>query len=117
MIARSSLTTTLFAALLACDILAASLPDTSGPNYNIGPYHPYRPIPHSPSRSKTCVVKANENGSDDSQSILNALHECNNGGRVVFSKNEKYIIGTALDMTFLNHIDIGKDNARLEKTG
>jgi len=60
------------------------------------------------------LSKQNENGLDDLQSILNVLHECNNGNRVVFSKNEKYIIGTALDVRFLNHIDIGNDNAHLE---
>ena len=43
---------------------------------------------------------------DDSPYILSALHACNNGGHVVFDASTKYIIGTALDMTFLQHIDI-----------
>lgn len=38
---------------------------------------------------------------------MDALHSCNNGGHVVFKEGIKYTIGTALDLTFLNHIDIG----------
>jgi galacturan 1,4-alpha-galacturonidase len=112
MIAKT-LATAFVAALLPATSLAGSLPDgyisgQGGPNYKIGPHQPCRPIPPSPPRTRTCVVKANGNGNDDSANILAALHECNNGGHVIFSKNEKYIIGTALDMTFLNHIDLGK---------
>lgn len=44
---------------------------------------------------------------DDSQYILEALHECNNGGTVVFPEHWTYVIGTALNMTFLKHVDIG----------
>lgn len=111
MIAKS-LTAALIAALLPITLLASYLPDgyisgQSGPSYQIGPYQPCRPIPKGPPRTKTCVVKANGNGADDSQNILDALHDCNNGGHVIFTKDEKYIIGTALDMTFLDHIDIG----------
>lgn len=107
-----TLATAFVAALLPATSLAGSLPEGyisgyGGPNFKIGPYQPCRPIPPSPPRTRTCVVKANADGSDDSANILAALHECNNGGHVIFTKNEKYIIGTALDMTFLNHVDIG----------
>jgi len=68
---------------------------------------PYK-TPHSPPRSKVCYVKShNDSLTDDSTYIMDALHECNNGGHVVFKKGTKYLIGTALDLTFLNHIDIG----------
>jgi hypothetical protein len=77
-------------------------PNTVGPK---PPHHP--PYPPGP-RNKVCYVKTHNDGSDDSTYILNALHECNNGGHVVFKEGYNYTIGTALDLTFLNHIDIGK---------
>ncbi|KXL49328.1 MAG: glycoside hydrolase family 28 protein [Acidomyces sp. 'richmondensis'] len=43
---------------------------------------------------------------DDSQYILEALNECNNGGTVIFPEYWTYVIGTALNMTFLKHVDI-----------
>lgn len=107
-----SFTRAAVAALLPLSTLAGVLGQgyisgNSGPSCVIGPKQPFKPFPISYPRTRTCVVKANRDGSDDSQNILNALHECNNGGHVIFSKNEKYIIGTALDMTFLNRIDLG----------
>ena len=78
------------------------------PSYEIAPKHPYRPLPKSPARTRTCVVKShNDSVTDDSQYFLNALHECNNGGHVLLPTDSKYVIGTALNLTFLNHIDIG----------
>lgn len=110
--------------LFACGLLqatgvAASPYDTRGstdvvpskrPNYSIEPKHPSSPFPVSPERTKTCVVEACGNGSDDSANILKAIKECNNGGHVVFPKKDKFTIGTALDLTFLEHIDLGKLN-------
>lgn len=78
------------------------------PNHAVSPYHPRKSFPLSPERKKTCVVKKNTNGTDDSQNILNAIKNCNNGGHVVFPKDQKFTIGTALDLTFLKHIDLGK---------
>ena len=61
----------------------------------------------SPSRNKTCYVDShNDYSTDDSPYILDALKDCNNGGHVVFAKDTRYTIGTALDMTFLSHIDL-----------
>lgn len=57
---------------------------------------------------QVCPVKCEGSGQDDSKNILEALHKCNNGGRVVFEKSNEYTIGTALDLTFLNNIDIGQ---------
>jgi len=54
------------------------------------------------------VKSHNDCVTDDSTYILDALHDCNNGGHVVFKEGLKYTIGTALDLTFLKHIDIGK---------
>lgn len=72
------------------------------------PHRPFRPMPHSHPRVRTCHVRNNGNGVDDSDNILRALHECNHGGKVVFAEDKTYTIGTALDMTFLKNIDLGK---------
>jgi galacturan 1,4-alpha-galacturonidase len=64
-------------------------------------------VPVSPARKKTCTVKNSGNGKDDSKNVLSAIKDCNNGGHVVFSKGKTYTIGTALDLTFLKHIDLG----------
>ena len=72
------------------------------------PYHPKKACPASPPRNKTCSVKALGNGKDDSSNILKAIKQCNNGGHVVFPKDQKFTIGTALDLTFLNSIDLGE---------
>jgi galacturan 1,4-alpha-galacturonidase len=76
------------------------------PDVQCHPKHPSKPIPFSPSRTKTCYVDSNGDGSDDSQNILKAIHKCNAGGHVVFSADSTYIIGTALDLTFLKNIDL-----------
>ncbi|RAL67879.1 hypothetical protein DID88_008604 [Monilinia fructigena] len=71
-------------------------------------YSPKTPnrSPSPAARTKTCVVKSAGNGKDDSPAILTALKACNNGGHVVFSKGVTYSVGTAMDWTFLKHIDI-----------
>ena len=38
---------------------------------------------------------------------MHALRKCNHGGKVVFHEDKEYTIGSALDMTFLKHVDIG----------
>lgn len=72
------------------------------------PNHPFRPLPPSQPRTKTCHVASNGHGRDDSKNILRALHQCNHGGKVVFDADKVYTVGTALDMTFLKNIDLGK---------
>ncbi|KAB8304845.1 hypothetical protein EYC80_004182 [Monilinia laxa] len=71
-------------------------------------YSPKTPnrSPSPAARTKTCVVKSAGKGKDDSPAILSALNDCNNGGHVVFSKGVTYSVGTAMDWTFLKHIDI-----------
>jgi galacturan 1,4-alpha-galacturonidase len=84
---------------------------SSRPPINCRPHHPSKPPPSPPPRNRVCYVKSHNDGAtDDSKYILDALHDCNNGGHVVFKEGLKYTIGTALDLTFLNHIDIGKSN-------
>jgi galacturan 1,4-alpha-galacturonidase len=73
----------------------------------IAPKGPFRPMPKSALRTKECAVKSNGGTKDDSQNILEAIKSCNNGGRVVFGKGSKYMIGTALDLRQLKSIDLG----------
>ncbi|KAF4628804.1 hypothetical protein G7Y89_g9351 [Cudoniella acicularis] len=86
-----------------------SAPEHTSPRPSIS-CHPKTPhvSPHSPpTRTKVCYVNSHNDGvTDDSTYILDALHSCNNGGHVVFKEGTKYLIGTALDLTFLEHIDI-----------
>jgi galacturan 1,4-alpha-galacturonidase len=78
------------------------------PNHPIKPHHPAKQPPLSAERNKTCIVE-NARGSDqdDSDNILKAIKSCNNGGHVVFPKDQSYTVGTALDLQFLKHIDLG----------
>ncbi|PSN65120.1 pectin lyase-like protein [Corynespora cassiicola Philippines] len=76
------------------------------PHHAVAPHHPGKPFPNSPGRTKTCTVKSSGNGTDDSAAILSAIKKCNNGGTVVFPKDQRFTIGTALDLTFLKHIDL-----------
>jgi galacturan 1,4-alpha-galacturonidase len=66
-----------------------------------GGHHSF-PLP-----GRVCYVESAGEGKDDAMNILSAVHKCNNGGRVVFRKGVEYIIGTALDLTFMNNIDLG----------
>jgi galacturan 1,4-alpha-galacturonidase len=75
-------------------------------NNRVGPKPPFRPLPDSTHRTKVCKVDSHGDGRDDSDLILAALEKCNNGGRAVFDK--QYTIGTALNLQFLKHIDIGR---------
>jgi galacturan 1,4-alpha-galacturonidase len=73
------------------------------------PKSPKKPPPVPPPRSKVCYVKTHNDGvTDDSKYVLDALQQCNHGGHVIFKKGSNYTIGTALDLTFLDHIDIGE---------
>ena len=71
------------------------------------PNHPFKPLPGSQARTRTCHVANHGDGRDDSANVLSALKQCNNGGKVVFDADKKYTIGKALDMTFLKHVDLG----------
>lgn len=69
------------------------------------PGHPGKP--GQPARDgRVCTVKAGGNGQDDSQNILDAVHDCNNGGRVLFENGQHYTIGKAIDLTFMNSVDL-----------
>jgi galacturan 1,4-alpha-galacturonidase len=77
------------------------------PKIDISPKKPFKPFPSSPSRNRVCYVSSHNDGvTDDSDYILSAINKCNNGGHVIFSQGQKYLIGTALNLTYLNHIDL-----------
>lgn len=71
------------------------------------PHHPFKPLPASSARTKTCHVASHGHGKDDASNIMAALKKCNNGGKVVFDADTTYTVGTAMDMTFLKHVDLG----------
>jgi galacturan 1,4-alpha-galacturonidase len=78
------------------------------PQISPSPHEPRLPIQSPPKRHKVCVVETHGDGvTDDSSFILSAFHECNDGGHVLFARDSTYMIGTAMDWTFLKHIDIG----------
>ncbi|KAI2639348.1 polygalacturonase [Xylaria nigripes] len=76
----------------------------SRPNIQPFPHNSGRALPHSPCRTKSCSVKALGREEDDAPKILEAFHDCNYGGIVVLDGN--YTIATALDLTFLNGVDV-----------
>lgn len=79
----------------------------AGGAVRIGPKPPFRPMPVSTPRTRECVVKSSGGSTDDSANILDAVKACNDGGRVVFSKSAKYLVGKAMDLSKLRHIDLG----------
>lgn len=77
------------------------------PELSYEPNAPFLDLPASPSRNRTCFVKSHDDlTTDDSEYILSALHECNHGGQVVFPQGTTCVVGTALDLQFLKHVDI-----------
>ncbi|KAJ8131977.1 hypothetical protein O1611_g1646 [Lasiodiplodia mahajangana] len=101
------------AAIAVLATLATAVPVVDGhgdktalsrPNIKPFPHNSGRAKPHSPVRTKACSVTALGDGKDDALNILNAFHECNNGGTVVLDKD--YTIATALDLTFLDSVDV-----------
>lgn len=77
------------------------------PNISPSPYHTGQALPYSPPRDpkRQCfVIPGSGHDRDDAQAILTAVKKCNNGGTVILDK--EYRIGSPLDLTFLNHIDV-----------
>jgi hypothetical protein len=82
--------------------------ESNRPSLVYSPQRPYKKMHDSPKRHKKCVVKShNDFKTDDSSYVLKAVEKCNDGGHVVFPEGTTYVIGTALDLTGLKHIDIG----------
>lgn len=75
------------------------------PDIRPWPYDPGHALPLSPARTKSCKVEpSNGGGKDDAPQILEAFHDCNNGGTVVLDAN--YTIASPLDLTFLDSVDV-----------
>lgn len=114
---RYSASSLLCAASLLASTAAASAshhssPYSKRPEVVPSPKQPRLAVPSPAERTKFCTVKTHGNGSDDSAFVLSAFHECNNGGHVLFAANTTYTVGTAMDWTFLKHIDIGESASR-----
>ncbi|KAI0195801.1 polygalacturonase [Xylaria flabelliformis] len=76
----------------------------SRPNIEPFPHNSGRLKPVSSPRTKSCSVTALGGGEDDASQILDAFHDCNNGGTIVLDGD--YTIATALDLTFLDSVDV-----------
>lgn len=87
-------------------VVAASTADSGSKRRDIKPYPKQPKTPHyvSAARTKTCTVTGGK--TDDAPAILAAAKKCNDGGTVVFPKSSTYNVGTALDLTFLKHVDL-----------
>lgn len=73
------------------------------------PYGTGQEFPHSPPRDegRYCYAESGSfNGTtrDDAPGILKAFQDCNGGGTIVL--DQSYLIGSPLDLTFLEHVDI-----------
>lgn len=90
----------------------ASIPgkaELARPEITFDGRQPYQCLPESPKRHKTCKVKSHDDmKTDDSPYIMEALHKCNDGGKVIFPAGKTYVVGTAMNLQFLRHVDIGK---------
>lgn len=77
------------------------------PSLDYSPKTPTISPPVFAARKKICYVHCHNDGkTDDSKNFLHAITKCNDGGHIVFKKGLKYLIGTALDLTNLKHVDI-----------
>lgn len=77
------------------------------PEVSCAPHNLAQPLPlPSLERTQTCTIPASRNGTDDSGAVLSALHQCNNGGTVVFKPDTTYVIGKPLNLSFLQHVDL-----------
>lgn len=97
---------TLLAGLtLALGSIAEARDFVPRPNIAIGPKQPWKPMPVSAPRTKTCFVKPScTAGRDDTPKILAAFKECNNGGTVVLDK--EYTVCSPMDLRNLKNIDV-----------
>ncbi|KAJ5092483.1 hypothetical protein NUU61_007353 [Penicillium alfredii] len=91
---------------LLCSLSLAVQTNSHSRDAACKPHHPFRPLPATQPRARTCHVASHGHGRDDSASILSALKKCNHGGKVVFDAGKTYTIGKALDLTFLKHVDL-----------
>jgi hypothetical protein len=79
------------------------------------PFHSGKPHYPSPPCTRTCTVARPKpatiiNGTstpyDSGPDVLWAVRQCNPGGAVLFEKSQTYTIGTALDLTNLQNVDL-----------
>ncbi|PSN73831.1 exopolygalacturonase [Corynespora cassiicola Philippines] len=100
--------------LVLCTIASScAAPVTQGhhipsrPQVKPAPFDAGQALPYSPPRhpKKRCFVKAGQKEDrNDAKAILKAFKKCNGGGTIIL--DEKYRIGSPLDLTFLKHVDV-----------
>ena len=77
------------------------------PETTFKPMKPWRSHGKSKGREKICVVGSHDDFvTDDSDFIVDALEECNDGGVVVFPRGRTYVVGKAMDL-YLKSVDLG----------
>jgi galacturan 1,4-alpha-galacturonidase len=89
------------------DLMVRGDDSADRPTVTCSPHQPRLPKPTHPPRGKVCRVRCYNNGQDDSPAILEAVQDCNNGGRILFKEDCNYTVGTALDLSNLKHVDLG----------
>ncbi|RGP81310.1 exopolygalacturonase [Fusarium longipes] len=94
-----------------CSLLSSAATTSHGlpkrPHVEAAPYGTGKAFPKSPSRSREdiCYVKPGKGkNADDAPAILKAFKKCNKGGTIVL--DQKYTIGSPLDLTWLAHVDV-----------
>lgn len=96
--------TLLAALLLAATSVAVSVPESF--LETLRSPRPFHAIASS-NRNRTCVAESNNDpASDDSNNILSAINDCNNGGHVIFAEKQTYTITQALNLTHLSAVDL-----------
>ena len=86
--------------------------EANGHTYN-GPKSPsqfrnHHPYHHPPTNHRPKIyIRASKNDTDDiSADLLKGLKKANHGGTLVLPKDQLYIIGKKLDLTFLNDVQV-----------
>ncbi|UZP38225.1 hypothetical protein NXS19_006041 [Fusarium pseudograminearum] len=92
---------------LVSSVVATSHGLPKRPHIEAAPYGTGKAFPKSSPRSRKdiCYVKPGKGkNSDDAPAILKAFKKCNKGGTIVL--DQKYTIGSPLDLTWLAHVDV-----------
>lgn len=79
----------------------------SGPN-SIDEFRHHHPYHHPPTNYRPkFYIRASRNDTDDiSEEFYQGLKKANRGGTLVLPKNQTFVIGKKLDLTFLKNIEV-----------
>ena len=94
-----------FIALLSCVSSVVSLFADSISNSHLTRRHIEKPR-HSHDRH-TVTIRSSRNSTDDvSAEFYRGIQTANNGGTLLLKRNETYVIGKKLDLSFLNDVKV-----------